>query len=60
MCENIQAVRGMHVPLPGVSGGGEIVWTCGHAEVPAGVAPFLEDHGDYNNLEPKYLPSSCR
>jgi hypothetical protein len=46
MCENIQAVRGMHDLPPGVSGEGEIVWTCGHAEVPAGVAPFLEDHGD--------------
>jgi len=46
--------------VPGVSGEGEIVWTCGHAEVPAGVAPFLEDHGAYTNVEPKYLPSSCR
>jgi hypothetical protein len=45
MCENIQAVRGMHDPLPGVSGEGEIVWTCGHAEVPAGVAPYDHRHG---------------
>ena len=44
--------------LPGVSEGGDIVWACGNASLPAGVkssgGPFGSDVAN------KYLPKSCR
>jgi uncharacterized RDD family membrane protein YckC/Tfp pilus assembly major pilin PilA len=46
--------------VPGIKSDGEIVWICGMAAVPAGVTALLDDHGDYTDVEPKYLPSTCR
>lgn len=47
--------------VPGVTPEGEVLWACGHAEPPEGVVEFaLEDHAEYTDVEPKYLPVSCR
>jgi Predicted membrane protein/domain len=47
--------------VPGATTEGEVLWACGHAEPPEGVVEFaLEDHDAYTDVEPKYLPVSCR
>ena len=46
--------------IPGLNESGDVVWTCGYAAVPEGVTAYLEQHGDYTSVEPKYLPSACR
>jgi len=46
--------------VPGMSKAGDIVWTCGYAEAPAGVVPYLEDYRDYTSIDSKFLPRACR
>lgn len=46
--------------VPGATADEELVWTCGLAPVPDGVTPAIAGHEQYTNVEPKYLPATCR
>jgi uncharacterized RDD family membrane protein YckC/Tfp pilus assembly major pilin PilA len=46
--------------VPGSTSTRDVVWICGLASVPDGVEPAIRAHAQYTNVEPKYLPSSCR
>ena len=48
------------VLVPGLSGSRDVVWVCGYAPVPDGVEIFIEFDEQPTDVEPKYLPSSCR
>lgn len=55
------SIQGQTVALvPGLSSDGNLIWICGYADVPAGVTALLQDHGDYTDVEARFLPSSCR
>lgn len=47
--------------VPGASSQGDVLWTCGLAEPPVGTVEIaIEDHEQYTDVEPRYLPQSCR
>jgi uncharacterized RDD family membrane protein YckC len=46
--------------VPGHTEQGDIVWTCGRASIPDGVTPALRAHTQYTDVDPKFLPSTCR
>jgi uncharacterized RDD family membrane protein YckC/Tfp pilus assembly major pilin PilA len=46
--------------VPGTTADEQVVWTCGMAPVPDGVTPAIAGHVQYTNVDPKYLPSTCR
>jgi uncharacterized RDD family membrane protein YckC len=48
------------VLVPGMTDGGDVVWTCGLAPVPDGVEPALDGHEEYTSVPQKYLPAVCR
>ena len=59
--ESNTRISGQTVTLvPGLSESGDVVWTCGRAEVQPGATALLDDHEDYTSVEGKYLPSGCR
>ena len=51
---------GQLVLVPGHTGSGEVVWTCGLAEVPDGVTPSVRAHTQYTSFDPGQLPARCR
>ena len=46
--------------VPGVTQGGDVIWTCGFGKAPAGIDLALSEYEQYTSVEKKYLPSSCR
>ena len=46
--------------VPGLRENDEVVWVCGYAPVPDGVELTLNDHEEYSDVDPRYLPSTCR
>jgi Tfp pilus assembly major pilin PilA len=57
---NAKIAGGRLVLVPGVSAGGDVIWVCGQASPPDGVELVIEDHEQYTDVEPKYLPAACR
>ena len=57
---NKKIAGGTLVLVPGVTATGEVVWVCGYGSAPEGVNLVIDDHKQYTDVEPKYLPSMCR
>ena len=48
------------VMVPALNEDRELVWLCGYQPAPEGVKPMFESHWDFTDVEPKYLPVTCR
>ncbi len=48
------------VLVPSTNEAGDLAWVCGHAQPQAGHKVIIEDHGQYTDVEDKYLPVACR
>src|SRR5882672_511784 len=48
------------VLVPVVNEKGDLGWACGYSTPPAGYEAIFEDHGQYSDVPPKYLPVACR
>jgi hypothetical protein len=48
------------VLIPAATPDQTVVWICGHAPVPEGSAPSIENGAQYTSLPDKYLPRNCR
>lgn len=57
---NSNIASGQLLLVPGLTEGGDVRWVCGRAPPPDGVELVIENHEQYTDVEPKYLPASCR
>jgi uncharacterized RDD family membrane protein YckC/Tfp pilus assembly major pilin PilA len=48
------------VLVPGLSGGRELVWVCGHAPPPEGLTMPIGNYAKLTGIPDKYLPIACR
>lgn len=48
------------VLVPGLTGGQEFVWVCGHAQAPEGLTMPTGNYTRLTGIPDKYLPIACR
>jgi hypothetical protein len=56
-----QLITGKELVLvPGLTGGQEFVWVCGHAQAPEGLTMPTGNYTKLTGIPDKYLPIGCR
>jgi uncharacterized RDD family membrane protein YckC/Tfp pilus assembly major pilin PilA len=46
--------------VPALNAEDALAWACGYGDPPAGFESVFEGHAGYTDIEPRFIPSSCR